>query len=198
MVLRTGSPRRLAFLAGVALSALLVVAGCSSSKDDAAGATTTTTPASSSSSSSSTAPTSSTATTVGGTGPTTTSGGGAPSSPSSIPASVSGTCEALAETYGLDDLQPKNTSSWPDERQRVVVDAQREAALLGVAQQGAPAEIAPRLRTLAGYASWLATTMQGAGSFSEAVAAIDAYPDLVPVSLAVANVRTWQKANCPE
>ena len=71
-------------------------------------------------------------------------------SPSTIPASVEGTCAALAETYGLDELQPKNTISWVDERQRVVVDAQREAGLLGTAQQGAPADVASRLAVDAG------------------------------------------------
>ena len=48
------------------------------------------------------------------------------------------------------------------------------------------------------YATWLATTMQGIGSYNEAVAVRDAYPDLVGVSLAVATVQTWQSANCPD
>lgn len=194
MAITTRSPRCPAVALGaVALAALMVLAGCSSSKGDAAAGTTT---SSSGATSTSSSP-GSTGTTGGGTG-TTVSGGSGVGSASTLPASVAGTCGALAETYGLDQIQPKNTSSWIDERQRLVVDAQREGALLTTAQQGAPAPVAAQLATMADYASWLATTMQGAGSFSEAVAAVDAYPQLVTVSLAVAGVQTWQKANCPD
>lgn len=187
MAATTRSPRCPAlFLGGVALTVLLVLAGCSSSKDDATASTTAT--------SSSPATTTTTESVPAATALTVP----IESSPSTVPSSVDGTCGALAETYGLDELQPKNTSSWVDERQRIVVDAQRESALLTTARQGAPADVAPRLATMAGYAAWLATTMQDAGGFSEAVTAIDAYPDLVTVSLAAASVRTWQKANCPQ
>ncbi len=181
MAVTTRSLHRPAALFGaVALAVVLVASGCSSSKDDA-------------SSVGSTATSSAPATTA-----TSTATGSQVTSPSTIPASVEGTCAALAETYGLDELQPKNTTSWVDERQRVVVDAQREAGLLGTAQQGAPADVASRLAVMQEFATWLATTMQGMGSYNEAIAARDAYPDLVGVSLAVASVQTWQSANCPD
>jgi hypothetical protein len=173
-----------ALLGAVALAVVLVVSGCSSSKDDASSVGPTTT---------SPAP----ATTAGSTD-TTASSGSQVTSPSTIPASIDGTCAALAETYGLDEIQPKRTISWVDERQRVVVDAQREAGLLTAAQQGAPADIAGRLATMAGYATWLATTMQGMETYDQAIAVRDAYPDMVGVSLAVAAVQTWQSANCPD
>jgi hypothetical protein len=104
----------------------------------------------------------------------------------------------LAETLGLDTLQPQNTSSWVDERQRIVVDAQREAQLLTAAQDGPPADVVDSMATTSAYATWLATTVGAADSFSTAVAAIDRYPEMVRVSLAVATVRTWRAANCPE
>jgi hypothetical protein len=118
--------------------------------------------------------------------------------PSTLPASVSGPCAALAETIGLNEIKPKNTSSWVDERQRIVVDAQREAELLGAAQQGAPADITAALATMQAFAEWISTTVANAASFSEVNGAIDAYPNLVPASLAVATVTTWRKANCPQ
>ena len=178
MAVTTRSLRRpVTLLGAVALAALLATAGCSSSKDDAASGATT---------SSSSSPASRRAT--GGSTGTSSPSGSQVTSPSTIPASVEGTCAALAETYGLDEIQPKNTISWVDERQRVVVDAQREAGLLGTAQQGAPADVASRLAVMQAYATWLATTMQGIDSYNEAVAVRDAYPDLVGVSLAVATV----------
>ncbi len=187
MAVTTLSLRRpVTLLGAVVLTALLATAGCSSSKDDAGSGGTT-----------STSSASGTSTTGGSTG-TSSSSGSQVTSPSTIPASVEGTCAALAETYGLDEIQPKNTTSWVDERQRVVVDAQREAGLLGTAQQGAPADVASRLAVMQAYAAWVATTMQGMGSYNEAIAVRDAYPDLVGVSLAVATVETWQSANCPD
>jgi hypothetical protein len=187
------SPRRSPVLAVAAIAALvlLLVAGCSSSADDAASSDSTfSTP------STSTTPGSGTTDTTAAS--TSTTDGPIPTSPSTLPDSFDGPCAALAETIGLDQIQPRNTSSWFDERQRIVVDAQREAQLLGAAQQGAPADIATRLVTMQVYASWLATTVQGAADYSAAVAAVESYPDMVSVSLAIASVQTWQKANCPE
>jgi len=180
--------RSVALLGAAALTVLLALAGCSSSASDTA-AVDATTPSSA---------VLDTVPTTGATSDTTPVAGPESTSPSTIPASVDGTCAALAETYGLGEIQPKNTASWVDERQRIVVDAQREAGLLAAAQQGAPAVIVARLETMQAYASWLATTVQGIGSFSEAVTALESYPDQVGVSLAIASVRSWQIANCPE
>ncbi len=184
---RRRSPRR-ALVVSVALLTLLGAAGCSSSKGDAASTATTGASSTGSSTGSSAAST------------TTTQGkpdGPSPTSPSTLP-TFDGPCAALAETYGLNEIQPKNTSSWVDERQRVVVDAQREAGLLGQAQQGAPADVAAKLALMQAYATWLSGMVQGADSYSSAITQRDAYPGLVDVSLAVASVQTWRKANCPE
>lgn len=191
----TAPPRpRAPMLAVVSIAALLLLlgAGCSTSDDDAASSDSTTV---TSVGSDTTVTTTGSTDTTGGTGSTDDP---IPASPSTLPASFDGPCAALAETIGLDEIQPRNTSSWFDERQRVVVDAQREAQLLGAAQQGAPDGVATRLVTMQVYASWLATTIQGAADYSQAIAAVQSYPDMVSVSLAIASVQTWQKANCPE
>jgi hypothetical protein len=184
----TASSRRRGPWLGAALLAVLVLLGaaCSSSGDDAAPPDTTSDPTSTSSGPDTSVTTSSTVTTDP-----------VPTAPSTLPPSVDGTCAALAETIGLDEIQPRDSSSWVDERQRIVVDAQREAQLLGTAGQGAPAAIADQLATMQAYASWLATVVQGAADFSQAVTAIDAYPDSVAVSQAAAAVQTWRTANCP-
>jgi hypothetical protein len=184
---RRRAPRR-ALVGAVALLAVVGVVGCSSSNDE--GAATATTAASSAGSS--------TSPSTPGTGSTgSTADGPLPTSPSTLP-TYDSTCAALAETYGLDEIQPRNTASWVDERQRVVVDAQREAGLLGQAQQGAPADVAAELAVMQAYATWLAGMVEGATSYSSAVSQRDAYPQMVNVSLAVASVRTWRRANCPD
>jgi hypothetical protein len=195
MAAATTSPRhRTPLLVGVVLVVTLVLAGCSSSDDDASSSDSTTA-ATSAPGTSMTSPDTTVAST--GTSTTTAPAGPLPSPASSLPPSVDGPCTALSETYGLDQMQPENPGSWVDERQRIVVDAQREAALLGAAQEGAPADVAAHLATMQTYASWLATTVRDAADFSAAVAAVGSYPDQVGVSLAVASVSTWRAANCP-
>jgi len=102
----------------------------------------------------------------------------------------------LAETIGLDQIRPKDTSSWIDERQRVVVDGRREAELLGIAQKNAPVTIAGQLGTMQAYATWLADTVEGADNYGAAASAIGSYVDKGSVDQAVAGVQTWRTANC--
>ena len=185
------SPRRPRALVAVALLAAVVLVGCSSSNGDSAPGDSTALTTSVPGTSVVTDDTTGTTGTTGTTAPI-------PSSPSTIPASVDTACAALAQTYGLDALQPKNSGSWVDERQRIVVDAEREAQLLSAAQDGPPANVVTALGTMEAYARWLAATVGASASFSEAVTAVDGYPDAVGVSLAVATVRTWRTANCPE
>jgi hypothetical protein len=120
-----------------------------------------------------------------------------PSAPSTVPPSVEGPCRALAETYGLDALVPIDSSSWVDERQRVVVDARRERDLLRAAQDGAPGTILAPLDTMAVYAGWLADTVQASSSYADAVAAIDAYPQGGAAESAEVTVALWRIDSCP-
>lgn len=193
---RPAAPRLWAVAALV--TGLLALAGCSSSGEgDGSDATlipetvvtadpgTTVAPPSGSTSSAST--------------PTTTgspNSGEQPSSPSSLPADLTGVCAPLRETYGVADIRPRDSSSWVDERQRVVVDARREADLLAVARSSAPAVVAGDLATLASYATFVADTVAGADSYGAAVATLDSGPARGPVDTAAASVVSWRSANC--
>jgi hypothetical protein len=182
-------------LGALGMVALVALVGCSSSGGGAE-------------SSSSTAPveTTSLSTASSAVGSTTSSGvtappsspggGGLPSSPSTLSPNLSGTCDALAETYGIDQIRPTAGSSWVDERQRVVVDARREAQLLSVARDNAPAAIADDLSVMAEYASFVADAVEGSASYSVAVSTIDAGPDRAGVDTASAVVVSWRNANC--
>jgi hypothetical protein len=135
-------------------------------------------------------------TTSTGSAPSTTTEGSLPSSPSTVPADLVGTCAALAETYGIDVLRPSESGSWVDERQRVVVDARREADLLVAARADAPSDIAEALTTVADYASFVADAVAAADSQSAAIAAIDSGPPRGPVDAASTTVADWRAANC--
>jgi hypothetical protein len=181
--------RRLAASVGAAALVAVLVAGCSSSSDDEAGPATLI---------DGTVVTAEPATTVAP--PSSTSAPGTtadqPSSPSSLPADLSGTCALLAETYGLDDLRPKDSESWPDERQRVVVDARREADLLTAAAAAAPPAIAADITVLAGHATFVADAVEPAPDHAAALAALDAEPAPGPVEASAAAVTAWRDANC--
>jgi hypothetical protein len=190
-----GSPRRLGRVVaslGVVGLGVALVAGCSSSSNEDAGPATLI---------EETVITADPGTTVAPPSGSTTADpgttGGQPSSPSSLPADLTGTCATLAETYGIAELRPKDTESWPDERQRVVVDARREADLLtAAATSSAPAAIAADLTDLAGYATFVAGAVEPAGDYGAAVAAIDAGPPTAPVDASAAAVAAWRDANC--
>jgi hypothetical protein len=192
MPVRTRSPRVVARLTALGLAALVVVVGvgCSdSSGDDVTGSST--------SSVETTAlppPTGVTSSSEPATPPS--EGEGLPSSPSTLPPDLSGTCAPLGETYGIDAVQPRDTSSWVDERQRVVVDARREAQLLSVARNSAPAVVAGDLTTLLDHASFVADAVEGASSYAAAVSAIDAGSSPAAVDGAAAAVAAWRTANC--
>ncbi len=187
------APRRLwPALLAAGFAATLVLGACSSSKDEGSAPGSTT--ASSAAGPSSTAGGS--GSTGNGSSGTTADDGAIPSSPSTLPAGLDGTCAAMADTLGLKELQPRNTASWPDERQRVVTDARLEAELLGTAQKSAPASVAGDMAQMQSYATWLAGQVEGAGSFDAAVQALQTYPDSVSMALANASVQSWTRANC--
>jgi hypothetical protein len=173
-----------------------VLAGCSSDGDDgSAGSTVPTDDTAVDQPGTTQAPPGGSTTSTGST-PSTTTEGSLPSSPSTIPADLVGTCAALAETYGIDVLRPSESGSWVDERQRVVVDARREADLLVAARAAAPPDLAEDLTTLADYATFVADAVAAAESQGAAVAAIDAGPPRGPVDAASAAVAAWSTANC--
>lgn len=106
------------------------------------------------------------------------------------------TCSALTSALEVEELQPKNTGNWSAERQRIITDTATNAALYDSAKEGAPADIASSLTTLAAYSRHIGTSVSSATSFAAAVTAIGAYPDKVGASLATSTVGSWRRANC--
>jgi len=186
-------PRTVAVI-GVVLAAALTAAGCSGGQDDTAPSPTTGPGA---------APTS--LTSPDPTTPATTPTSIGPPSPSVLPppvtepgASTSATtCSSLADVLPLVDLLPRDGESWPDERQRVVVDARRDAALYRQATGAAPPPLVAPLTALTDFTGWVADTVQDAGSAVAARAAIDAYPAQGEAAAASGEVDRWRRTNCP-
>ncbi len=183
-----------------ALAALLVVvsvlAGCSDAGDDGDAASTTSVGAG----------TSMPDTTVVTTEPTTTTSLSPPPPPASVlppPATEPGapaaavTCTSLAQALPLADLLPRDLGSWPDERQRVIVDARRNAALYEQAAGGAPGSLVGPLTALRLFSTFVADTAQSAGDVASALSAIDGYPQQGEVAAATVEVERWARVNCP-
>ena len=93
-------------------------------------------------------------------------------------------------------MTPIDSSSWRDERERIVVDAQREASLLRRAAASAPTEIAMALETGAAYADFVSDAVAGASDFDEASIRLAGFGDLGEVQRQAAVVATWRSANC--
>jgi hypothetical protein len=86
---------------------------------------------------------------------------------------VGAACLVLADTVGLGGLTPVDSSSWRDERERVLVDAQRESSLLKLAVRGASPGLAPALETLATHAERVAEELSLATSYADAMARLE-------------------------
>ena len=105
-------------------------------------------------------------------------------------------CLLLADTVGLDGLVPIDSSSWRDERERILVDAQRESTLLRLAVRGASPELAPALETLATHAERVAEEISQATSYTDAMNRLESTgvgPELRAAADAVA---AWRDTNC--
>ena len=107
------------------------------------------------------------------------------------------TCTALGRALKVEELQPRTTSNWALEKQRVVTDAASNVALWNAATQGAPADIQTALGKLVAYGTFLGNAVQQSNDVTSATSAIGAYQDKVGASLASAAVDTWKRANCP-
>lgn len=132
--------------------------------------------------------------------PTTTSSS-APSTstviePSTVPAGSAPVCDLLAETLGPDELVPRRSDSWRDERERVLVDAQREAALLRRAATIAPTELVEPLDELAAHAEGVASALAASADLGEARQRLAALDDADAVRAAADAVAAWRDLNC--
>jgi len=182
--------RPTAALAGLLVVLLVVVGGCSDASDD--GDSASTTPA-----------TSQPATSVATTEPTTTAPLPPPASVLPPPVTEPGasasaiTCTSLGQALPVADLLPRDLGSWPDERQRVVVDARLNASLYEQAAGGAPESLLGPLTALRLFSTFVADSAQSAADVGSALAAIDGYPQQGEVAAATVEVDRWVRVNCP-
>ncbi len=187
----------LRFRPTVAVAGLLVVllvGACSDAGDDVDSASTTSVGAA----------TSQPGTSVPVTEPTPTTTAALPPPASVLPPPVTEpgapnsaiTCGSLAQALPVADLLPRDLGSWPDERQRVVVDARRNASLYEQAAGGAPESLLGPLTALRLFSTFVADTAQAASDVASAQAAIDGYPQQGEVAAATVEVDRWVRVNC--
>ena len=184
--------RPIVAVAGLLL--VLVVGACSDASDDGGSSSTT----------SAGAATSQPAPSVATTEPSTTTTAVLPPPASVLPppatepgAPISAiTCTSLAQALPVADLLPRDLGSWPDERQRVVVDARRNASLYEQAAGGAPESLLGPLTALRLFSTFVADTAQSAGDLASAQAAIDGYSQQGEVAAATVEVDRWARVNC--
>ena len=105
-------------------------------------------------------------------------------------------CLLLADTVGLDGLVPIDSSSWRDERERILVDAQRESMMLMLAVRGTSPELAPALETLATHADRVAEELSLATSYADAMVRLDSTGINSDLRAADDAVSAWRDANC--
>lgn len=105
-------------------------------------------------------------------------------------------CLVLADTVGLDGLVPIDSSSWRDERERILVDARRESTLLMLAVRGASPELAPALETLATHADRVVEELSEATSYTDAVDRLESTGEVTELRAAADAVSAWRDTNC--
>ena len=113
-----------------------------------------------------------------------------------IGADGTGACTLFAETVGLAGLVPKQSDSWRDERERILVDARREAELLRRVSASVPPELTVAFETVASYAVFVADSMDASSSYEDARRRLDAFGDLSEVRTREAEIDTWHDSQC--
>ncbi|MCU0309893.1 MAG: hypothetical protein MUE36_03005 [Acidimicrobiales bacterium] len=106
-------------------------------------------------------------------------------------------CDALRRALPVADLLPRDLDSWPDERQRVVVDARLNAALYDQAAAAGPESLRGPLADLSDFANFVADETQAAPDAASARATIDGYPRQAEVAAATVEVERWVRVECP-
>jgi hypothetical protein len=105
-------------------------------------------------------------------------------------------CQVLADTVGLDGLVPIDSSSWRDERERLLVDAQHESMLLRRAVRGASLDLAPALETLATHADRVSDEISQATSYTDAMIRLESTGVVIELRSASDALRAWRDTNC--
>lgn len=105
-------------------------------------------------------------------------------------------CTVFADTVGLAGLVPKQSDSWRDERERILVDARRESELLRQVSASVPPELVAAFESVAGYAEFVADSMDASSSYEDARRRIDAFGDLSEVRAHEAEIDAWHDSQC--
>ena len=108
----------------------------------------------------------------------------------------SAACELLGQRLLPTDLRPGDSSSWVNERQRVLIDAKLTVDLLGVVLEAPPEPIRGSLAAERTYAEFVGRTMESATGYPDAIAKLDAYPDRTALASAETAIAAWSAANC--
>lgn len=111
-------------------------------------------------------------------------------------ADVRSACTLFADTVGLAGLVPKQSDSWRDERERILVDAQREAGLLRQVSASVAPELAVAFETVASYAEFVAASMDASSSYADARRRLDTFGDLSEVRTRDAEIDAWNDSQC--
>ena len=105
-------------------------------------------------------------------------------------------CGLFADTVGLDGLVPKESDSWRDERERILIDARREAGLLRQVSAAVAPELEVALETVASYADFVADSMDASSSYTDALRRLDAFGDVSAVRTRDAEIDAWRDSQC--
>lgn len=111
-------------------------------------------------------------------------------------ADVRSACTLFADTVGLDGLVPKQSDSWRDERERILVDARREAGLLRQVSAAVAPELEVAFETVASYADFVADSMDASSSYADARRRLDVFGDLSTVRARDAEIGVWYDSQC--
>lgn len=108
----------------------------------------------------------------------------------------SSACELLSQRLLPSDLRPGNSSSWVNERQRVLVDANLSVSVLDAVRDTLPTPLREPLSMERDYAEFVSRTMESSTGYPEAIAKLDGYPNGAALASAEAKILEWSKANC--
>ena len=113
-----------------------------------------------------------------------------------IAAGDSQACTLFVETVGLAGLVPRDSESWRDERERVLVDARREAELLRRVSTLASPDLMVAFDTVASYAVFVADALDASSSYEDASRRLEAFGDLSEVRTRDAEIDAWHDQLC--
>jgi len=105
-------------------------------------------------------------------------------------------CELLSLRLLPTDLRPGDSSSWVNERQRVLVDANLSVNVLNDVRNTLPTPLREPLAAERDYAEFVSRTMESATGYPDAIAKLDGYPNRAALASAEANISEWSEANC--